>query len=171
MSELEQVRLAPGQGRAEVYPVLFSQLTALLEGETDAVAGLANCASLLYFGCGFWWVGFYRVLPCARGTELVLGPFHGPVACVRIAFGAGVCGSAWRERRPLNVPDVDAFPGHIACSSVTRSELVVPVFAAGDPAREVVAVLDLDSVVPADFDSVDETWIVRVAALIGRTLF
>lgn len=171
MSELQQVRLGPGQGRAEGYPVLFAQVAALLEGETDAVAGMANCASLLYFGCGFWWVGFYRVLPCASGTGLVLGPFHGPVACVRIAFGAGVCGAAWRERRLFNVPDVEAFPGHIACSSASRSELVAPVFAGGDPEGEVVAVLDLDSTVLADFNSVDEQWMIRVAALIGRTLF
>jgi GAF domain-containing protein len=132
---------------------------------------LANCASLLYFGCRPWWVEFYRVLPSAGAPELVLGPFHGPVACVRIPFGAGVCGTAWRDRRLINVPDVDAFPGHIACSSASRSELVVPIFRQGDPALEVVGVLDLDSTTPADFDATDEAWMVRVAEVVGRRLY
>ncbi len=190
MSEIRQVTLPEGGSRASVYPELFSQLEGLLDGETDAIAGLANCASLLYFGCRLWWVGFYRVmLPAATtiGTTdlpsspeihqlpdagtLVLGPFHGPVACVRIGFGAGVCGAAWRDRRLLNVPDVDAFPGHIACSSESRSELVAPIHAGGDPARAVVAVLDLDSAVPGDFDTTDERWIERIAGLIGRRLY
>jgi len=168
MSEIHQFQLPEGGSRAEAYPELFSQLTGLLDGETDAIAGLANCASLLYFGCRLWWVGFYRV---ASPDQLVLGPFHGPVACVRIGYGAGVCGAAWRDRRLLNVPDVDAFPGHIACSSESRAELVAPIFAGGDPSREVVAVLDLDSVIPADFDATDERWFGRIAELIGRQLF
>jgi GAF domain-containing protein len=123
MSEIHQFQLPEGGSRAEAYPELFSQLTGLLDGETDAIAGLANCASLLYFGCRLWWVGFYRV---ASPDQLVLGPFQGKVACVRIAPGKGVCGTAADSRSTVIVPDVHAFPGHIACDSASNSEIVVP---------------------------------------------
>ena len=109
--------------KEEKYILLVKQCRALLEGESDEVARMANVAALIHETMGFWWTGFYRV----QGEELVLGPFQGPVACTRIAFGRGVCGTAWKERRTVIVPDVDAFPGHIACSSASRSEIVVPV--------------------------------------------
>ncbi len=166
MSDIEPFRLQPGQPRAEVYPLLHLQLAALFEGEDSRIANLANAASLLYFGCGFWWVGFYLVDESAG--QLVLGPFHGPVACTRIPFGAGVCGTAWKRREHLRVPDVDAFPGHIACSSVSRSEWVGCIFAGADPAAPVAAVLDVDSAVVDDFGDADVRELTRVAETISR---
>src|SRR5476651_2793992 len=123
--------------KAEQYQSLIPQIEALLDGETDLVANMANVCAALKEQFKWFWVGFYLV----KQDELVLGPFQGPVACTRIAKGRGVCGSAWAQAKTLIVPDVDAFPGHIACSSLSRSEIVVPLFSHG----EVIGVLDVDS--------------------------
>ena len=131
---------------------------ALLEDETDEVARMANMASMIHFTFGFFWTGFYRVV----GEELVLGPFQGPLACMRIRHGKGVCGSAWAAGRTLVVPDVDQFPGHIACSSLSRSEIVVPLWREG----QVWGVLDIDSEALATFDETDRVWLERIVAII-----
>ena len=128
----------------EQYRDLLLQTVALCNGEPDAIARMANVCAVLKASFGFLWIGFYRV----SGGELILGPFQGPVACTRIPFGKGVCGTAWREDRVVNVPDVDAFPGHIACSSLSKSELVIPVH---DHQGAVSMVLDVDSEQPAFF--------------------
>ena len=133
--------------KEERYGHLLPQVAALCDGESDMVAKMANVAALLHSEFGFWWTGFYRVC----GEELLLGPFQGPLACVHIGYGKGVCGTAWKERRTVVVPDVEQFPGHIACSSESRSEIVVPMKKDG----EVVAVLDIDSKELATFDEVD----------------
>ncbi|MFM9055232.1 MAG: GAF domain-containing protein [Bacteroidota bacterium] len=145
--------------RRERYALLLPQLKALVAGETDRTANLANLMAALKEAMGFFWVGMYLV----RAEELVLGPFQGPVACTRIAFGRGVCGSAWKEARVLIVPDVDAFPGHIACSSASRSEIVLPVFAND----RVVAVLDVDSDRLNDFSDEDAIGLGEVVKLIS----
>ncbi len=145
--------------KAERYRVLLPQVRSLLAGETDRVANLANVAAALKTTFGFFWVGFYRV----QGDELVLGPFQGPVACTRIAYGRGVCGTAWKENCTLVVPDVDAFPGHIACSSLSRSEIVVPLH---DEAGRVWGVLDIDSDHPADFDETDAACLEELCMLL-----
>lgn len=130
-----------------LYKELIPQAESLLEGETDEIACMANLAALLHRAFGFWWTGFYRVV----GDELVLGPFQGPVACIHIPYGRGVCGTAWKRNETVVVPDVEEFPGHIACSSESRSEIVVPVRRQG----QVVAVLDIDSKELAAFDDTD----------------
>jgi len=145
--------------RAALYQALLPQLEALLHGERDTIAHMANVAAALHTAFGWHWVGFYRVV----GQELVLGPFQGPVACTRIAFGKGVCGTAWAEGRTLVVPDVEQFPGHIACSALSRSEIVVPVC---DHTGRVIAVLDVDSTEPADFDDADRDGLERVCHLL-----
>lgn len=145
--------------KAEQYALLYVQLKSLLEGETDRTANLANAAALIHETFGFWWTGFYLV----RGRELLLGPFQGPVACTRIPFGKGVCGTAWERRETIVVPDVEAFPGHIACSSLSRSEIVVPILQGGD----VVAVLDIDSRELATFDEQDASGLEALAQLIA----
>ena len=145
--------------KAEKYSLLHAQLKGLLEGETDRTANLANAAALIHESFGFWWTGFYLV----HGQELVLGPFQGPIACTRIPFGKGVCGTAWARRETVVVPDVEAFPGHIACSSLSRSEIVVPILRGG----EVVAVLDIDSRELATFDGQDATGLEALASLIA----
>lgn len=137
-----------GKDRVAIYTALGPQLRELLSEERDLIAAMANFSALLKEAFGWHWIGFYRVV----GAELVLGPFQGPVACVRIGYGKGVCGSAWQEERTLVVPDVDKFPGHIACSSLSRSEIVVPV---RDRDGRVAAVLDIDSSVLDDFSLVD----------------
>lgn len=142
------VKAATRADRADAYAALSPQLRGLLADESDLIAAMANFCALLKEAFDWHWVGFYRV----SGDELVLGPFQGPVACVRIALGKGVCGSAWKEQRTLVVPDVDKFPGHIACSPLSRSEIVVPVH---DRGGRVAAVLDIDSSLPDDFDHVD----------------
>lgn len=154
----EDLHVSSG-GKAERYRVLLPQVRSLLAGETDHVANLANVAAALKATFGFFWVGFYRV----QGDELVLGPFQGPVACTRIARGRGVCGTAWQEDRTLVVPDVDAFPGHIACSSLSRSEIVVPVH---DREGRVQGVLDIDSDRPAAFDATDAAWLEELCMLL-----
>ena len=145
--------------KAERYALLHAQLGGLLEGESDRTANLANAAALIHETFGFWWTGFYLV----RDKELVLGPFQGPIACTRIPFGKGVCGTAWARGETLVVPDVEAFPGHIACSSLSRSEIVVPILQGG----EVVAVLDIDSRELATFDEQDASGLEALAQLIA----
>lgn len=141
--------------KVEQYRQLLPQITALMEGEGDLIANLANAAAALREQFGWWWVGFYLV----REGALVLGPFQGPVACTRIQKGRGVCGAAWERASTVIVPDVEQFPGHIACSSLSRSEIVVPVIRQG----EVVAVLDVDSEHPAHFDETDQQWLEALA--------
>jgi GAF domain-containing protein len=133
--------------KEEQYQLLLPQIYSLVEHEPDLIANLANIAAVLKTAFGFFWVGFYLV----KGNELVLGPFQGPVACTRISFGKGVCGTAWKERRTIIVPDVEQFPGHIACSSESKSEIVVPV---GDK-NEIAGVLDIDSDRLNAFDETD----------------
>ena len=142
--------------KEQKYRELYRQAQALMEGELDPFAKMANLAALLHLDMGFWWTGFYR----AGGDELVLGPFQGPVACYRIKKGKGVCGTALSERRTVVVPDVEKFPGHIACSSESRSEIVVPVWHNND----IAAVLDIDSRELASFDEIDRIWLERIAA-------
>lgn len=141
--------------KEEKYAVAERQIRSIVSGETDVTANMSNVAAVLHMTFGFWWTGFYRV----SGDELVLGPFQGPVACTRIGFGRGVCGTAWKEAKTVIVPDVEKFPGHIACSSESRSEIVVPVMASG----RVVAVLDIDSMDYAAFDMTDQVWLERIA--------
>ena len=140
------------------YISLLPQARALVSGEPDEVARMANLAALLHLEMNFWWTGFYRV----SGDELVLGPFQGPVACTRIRRGRGVCGTAWEEARTIVVPEVDLFPGHIACSSESRSEIVVPIRRSG----VVVGVLDIDSRDLAAFDDVDRKYLEEIAGLL-----
>ena len=141
------------------YPRLLADLKALLGDETDRVARLANAAALIQERMGFFWTGFYMV----RDSELVLGPFQGPVACMRIGYGKGVCGTAWKEGRTVVVPDVEEFPGHIACSSKSRSEIVVPLRSASG---EVTGVLDIDSTELSTFDRIDAHWLERIVKFI-----
>ena len=141
--------------KTEKYRLLERQVAALLEGETDVIAKMANIAAVLHGTFGFWWTGFYRV----AGDELVLGPFQGPVACMHIPFGKGVCGTAWKRNETVVVPDVEQFPGHIACSSASRSEIVVPVHG---PDGAVTAVLDIDSDRLATFDEEDRVWLEKI---------
>lgn len=157
----EQLIIAEGS-KAERYAALLPQIESVLEGETDMVARMANVAAMLWETFHWWWTGFYRVLD---DEWLVLGPFQGPLACSRIKKGRGVCGTAWAEEATQLVPDVDKFPGHIACSSASKSEIVVPV---RDGEGRVVAVLDIDSEYLATFDEVDQLWLERVAELLTR---
>lgn len=136
-----------GETKQERYEALLPQIKAVVEGESDLIANMANVASMLHETFGFWWTGFYRV----EGEELVLGPFQGPMACTRIKKGRGVCGTAWQEAETQVVPDVDKFPGHIACSSASRSEIVVPVW----KGKDIIAVLDIDSEKLNTFDDID----------------
>lgn len=151
--------------KQEKYELLKEQIQALTKGETDEVAVMANVAAAIHEAMGFFWTGFYRVVPKAGTTEseLVLGPFQGPVACMHIAYGRGVCGTAWKLGRTIVVPDVEQFPGHIACSSQSRSEIVVPLFST---TRDVVAVLDIDSRELATFDDIDKTYLEEIMATV-----
>lgn len=153
----EEFVVATGDKESK-YELLHRQVAALVEGESDAIANMANVASMIDDTFHFWWTGFYRVV----GDELVLGPFQGPLACSRIAYGRGVCGTAWREGRTIVVEDVDKFEGHIACSSASRSEIVVPMIKDG----VVVGVLDVDSEHLATFDDVDRVWLERIVNLL-----
>ncbi|MBR5821014.1 MAG: GAF domain-containing protein [Alistipes sp.] len=145
-------------GKQERYALLYAQIQAVLRGEEDAVARMANVAAMIHATFGFLWTGFYRVV----GEELVLGPFQGPLACMRIGYGRGVCGTAWKEAKSLVVPDVEQFPGHIACSSLSRSEIVVPWRRDG----AVVGVLDVDSEALETFDEVDQEWLEKIVAIL-----
>ena len=155
--------------KTEQYRLLERQVAALVEGETDVIAKMANVSAVLHETFGFWWTGFYRVAtPCHSGldpesAELVLGPFQGPVACMHIPFGKGVCGTAWKRNETVVVPDVEQFPGHIACSSASRSEIVVPVHG---PDGAVSAVLDIDSDRLATFDGTDQVWLEKIVTLL-----
>jgi GAF domain-containing protein len=153
----EELKIAEGSKEAR-YALLYEQIKSLLAGETDPIARMANVAAMIHFTFCFFWTGFYRVV----GEELVLGPFQGPLACMRIGYGRGVCGAAWREARTLVVPDVEQFPGHIACSSLSRSEIVVPIERNG----VMLGVLDIDSEELATFDEVDQVWLERIVALL-----
>lgn len=148
--------------KAEKYEAILPQIEALISGEPDLYANLANISAVLKQGFDFFWVGFYLV----KEEQLVLGPFQGPIACTRIAFGKGVCGTAWKEGKTQLVPDVDAFPGHIACSSASRSEIVVPVLKNG----EVKMVLDVDSDQLNDFDDVDRAYLEQLCQRLSDTL-
>lgn len=146
-------------GKEEQYQSLFPQIVALLEGESDIIANLANVSAALKEQFNFFWVGFYLV----KNDELVLGPFQGPVACTRIAKGRGVCGTSWHQQKALIVPDVDAFPGHIACSSASKSEIVIPIIRN----NQVVAVLDVDSEDLNQFDEIDEKYLSQIIDLLN----
>lgn len=150
----EHLAISEGS-KEEKYALLYKQICAVLEGESDEIARMANVAAMIQATFRFWWTGFYRVC----NDVLVLGPFQGPLACMRIAYGRGVCGTAWKERATQLVPDVEQFPGHIACSSASRSEIVVPLFRN----NEVVAVLDIDSEHLATFDDTDKLWLEKIA--------
>jgi len=144
--------------KRDKYEMLYRQLESLLDGETDEIANMANTAALIHETFGFWWTGFYIV----KDGQLVLGPFQGPVACTRIPYGKGVCGTAWEQGESIVVPNVELFPGHIACSSLSRSEIVVPLI----KDCEVVGVLDIDSKELACFDDTDRIWLEKIATLL-----
>jgi len=146
--------------KKEKYELLLPQINALVEGEPDLVANLANITAALKYGMNFFWVGVYFV----KGDALVLGPFQGPVACTRISFGKGVCGTSWQRSEIIIVENVDEFPGHIACSSLSKSEIVVPFYKDG----KVAGVIDVDSERLSDFDETDAHFLVKVAALIEK---
>lgn len=148
--------------KTEKYTLLEKQVKALIEGETDIIANFANTAAIIHETFGFWWTGFYIV----KGNTLVLGPFQGPVACTRIPFGKGVCGTAWQRRETVVVPDVEQFPGHIACSSLSRSEIVVPIFVKDN----VFGVLDIDSKELATFDDTDKEYLQRIVSLLSQPI-
>ena len=143
--------------KEEKYEVLYRQVVSLMDGETDVIANMANVSAMIQETFHFWWTGFYRVVD----GVLVLGPFQGPLACTRIKYGRGVCGTAWKENKTQLVPDVEQFPGHLACSSASKSEIVVPLRRDG----EVSGVLDIDSEYLATFDETDQKWLEKIAAL------
>lgn len=144
--------------KAAKYETLYRQAKAVLESENDLTANMANLSAMIHREFGFWWTGFYRVC----NEELVLGPFQGPIACTRIAYGKGVCGTAWKRQETIVVPDVEEFPGHIACSSESRSEIVVPVWRDD----KVIAVLDIDSEKLGTFDETDKIWLEKIVSLL-----
>ena len=145
--------------KEEQYKSLFHQVESLLESETDLIAKMSNVSSIIHQTFGFWWTGFYRVC----GNELILGPFQGPIACMHIPFGKGVCGTAWKQAETIVVPDVEAFPGHIACSSASKSEIVVPV----KKDEKVIAVLDIDSERLNAFDNLDREYLEQIVQLLS----
>ncbi|MES1221337.1 MAG: GAF domain-containing protein [Bacteroidota bacterium] len=151
----EDLKIIEGS-KAEIYRSLIPQVSALIEGEPELVANLANITAALKEQFGWLWVGFYLV----KGDELVLGPFQGPIACTRIKKGRGVCGTSWQQAKTLIVPDVEKFPGHIACSSLSKSEIVVPVIRN----NEVVAVLDVDSELLDQFDETDKEFLEKICS-------
>ena len=155
----EDLHIITSANKTEQYQSLIPQIKALLEGETDLTANLGNICAALKEQFKWFWIGFYLV----KNNELVLGPFQGPVACTRIALGKGVCGVAWQLQKTLIVPDVEEFPGHIACSSLSKSEIVVPVFLHGD----VVAVLDADSEFLKQFDETDSYYLNQIVNLVN----
>lgn len=147
-----------GETKQERYEALLPQIKAVIEDESDLIANMANLAAMLHETFGFWWTGFYRVV----GEELVLGPFQGPMACTRIKKGRGVCGTAWQQEETQVVPDVDKFPGHIACSSLSRSEIVVPV----KQGEDIIAVLDIDSAELNTFDHTDRHFLEEIVSML-----
>ncbi|MCR9252335.1 MAG: GAF domain-containing protein [bacterium] len=154
----EELIISQSASKTEKYESLIPQIEGLIYGETDLVANLANIASALKYGMDFFWVGFYLV----KDDELVLGPFQGPIACTRIRKGKGVCGTTWEKAETIIVEDVDQFPGHIACSSDSKSEIVLPAF----KNNEVFLLLDVDSTQIADFDETDKHFLSRIMKLI-----
>ena len=145
--------------KEEQYKLLVSQIASLIDGEKDMIAVMSNVAAAIHQTMGFWWTGFYRV----RDNELLLGPFQGPIACMHIPYGKGVCGTSWQRAETIVVPDVEQFPGHIACSSESKSEIVVPVFGRDG---KVMAVLDIDSEHLATFDDIDRKYLEEICQLI-----
>lgn len=163
----EQLLIDRTHDKATRYQSLLPQIEGLITGEADGVANLANISAALKEAMGFFWVGFYIVknsATSASSQELVLGPFQGLIACTRIGFGKGVCGACWKEKKVMLVPNVDEFPGHIACSSASKSEIVLPAF----KNSEVALVLDVDSDQLNDFDAVDEKYLTQLMRLIER---
>ena len=150
--------------KKERYELLLRQVESLIAGETNKVGVLANVSAAIHEAMGFFWTGFYLV----NDNELILGPFQGSVACYHIPYNKGVCGTAWARRQTVVVPDVEEFPGHIACSTLSRSEIVVPVF---NSSNEVVAVLDIDSKELATFDEVDQYYLERMMQSVAHILF
>ena len=155
----EELTLSTSTDKKEQYESLLPQIKALIAGEDDLIANLANISAALKYGMGFFWVGFYLV----KGEELVLGPFQGPIACTRIRPGKGVCGTSWSEDRAIIVPNVDEFPGHIACSSDSKSEIVIPL----RKGHEVIGVLDVDSDQLAAFDEVDQQYLEELLSFLS----
>lgn len=158
----EELHISQGT-KAEKYELLYKQIAEVVKYESDSIALMANISAMIHHTFGFWWTGFYRVI----GDELVLAPFQGPMACTRIAYGKGVCGTAWQRGESVVVEDVEQFPGHIACSSLSRSEIVVPI---KNKDNDIVAVLDIDSEHLATFDEVDRLSIEKIATLLGSLL-
>lgn len=156
----ENLIIAEG-GKEEKYALLLKQIENIIKEEEDMIANMANMAAMIHATFGFWWTGFYRVI----GEELVLGPFQGPLACTRIGYGKGVCGTAWKNKETVIVEDVSLFPGHIACSSASRSEIVIPVFSKSNP-DIIIAVLDIDSEFLSAFDDYDRIWLEKAARLL-----
>lgn len=159
MDNIKETFQQASLAKKEKYRLLTEQIHALIAGETDGVAVMANVCAAIHETMGFFWTGFYRV----KDGELVLGPFQGPVACMHIGYGRGVCGTAWKERQTIVVPDVEQFPGHIACSSLSRSEIVVPVWSKDG---EVVAVLDIDSKELSTFDDTDRHYLEQICNML-----
>lgn len=155
----EELIIDKHSSKEDKYKSLVPQIQALISGEPDRIANMANISAALKEAFSFWWVGFYLV----KEQELVLGPFQGPVACTRIAMGKGVCGTSWKERKTIIVPDVDLFPGHIACSSASRSEIVLPILVD----QQIIGVLDVDSEHLAHFDSVDEKYLSEIISFLN----
>lgn len=155
---MAETLIVEGRSKEELYQNLYPQIVSLIENESDIIANMANLSACLAETFRFWWVGFYRVID----NELVLGPFQGPLACTRIKKGRGVCGTAWQREKTIIVPDVELFPGHIACSSASRSEIVVPIFRG----KDVMAVLDIDSEELNTFDNTDQKWLERITSLL-----
>lgn len=158
----EELIIATSADKKERYATLIPQIESLVEGEPDIIANLSNIAAALKQTMNFFWVGFYIV----KNDQLVLGPFQGPIACTRIFFGKGVCGTSWKEKKTILVPNVDEFPGHIACSSASKSEIVLPAF----KNEEVALVLDVDSDVLNDFDDTDRESLEKVMRIIEKLL-
>lgn len=150
-----------GDNKIEKYSTLYSQLVAMLEGEDDMIANMANISAAIQMTFNHLWTGFYRV---SDAEHLILGPFQGPIACTRIRKGKGVCGTAWEMGTTQIVPDVNAFPGHIACSSLSQSEIVLPVYVKG----EIIGVLDIDSTEVETYDEVDQEWLEKIVLLLDK---
>ena len=159
----EELFIPRSAGKTDTYESLIPQLASLIDGEVDLIANLANLSAALHDTFGWWWVGFYWV----KNEELVLSPFQGPIACTRIRYGKGVCGTAWKETKSILVPDVNAFPGHISCSSSSVSEIVVPIF---DKQQKVAGVLDVDSERYDVLDQTDLAYLEKISQLISTLL-
>ena len=159
---MEEIKISQNLSKEEKYIKLVNQVNLLIKDERDLIANLSNTCSAINEVHNFFWTGFYIV----KGNELVLGPFQGPVACTRIGFGRGVCGKSWQEKRSIIVNDVEKFPGHIACSSKSKSEIVIPIFKDDD----VFGILDVDDTKYGNFDEVDEKYLKKIVVLIEKKL-